>query len=331
MRVGVFGAGAWGTAVAVYLRNIGHDVVLVPKFEEQAEKMRIELENVDFLPGIKIPKDIQITTSVPDALKDIEIAFLAVPSIGIEGLCKNIKSSSGVLPKLPILLSLCKGAQNDELETVSDIVNRFLPNFEYGVLAGPTNAKEFAKGCHAAMVLATSSDKSSEIQKELSSDQVRIYVSDDVKGVELGGYLKNVYAIGAGICDGLKLGDNAKAAYLTRSFRELVMIGTTLGGKRETFYGLSGFGDFIATCMGEWSRNRTFGEKIGDGKTVDEIFLTQKAAVEGYKTTKALYKSCKEHGLDTTIIDEIYFVLYEGKPANDAMKSLLMRPLKAEN
>jgi glycerol-3-phosphate dehydrogenase (NAD(P)+) len=180
------------------------------------------------------------------------------------------------------------------------------------------------------VVLAVDSGDAQSLQKALASSSMRIYTNNDILGVELAGCLKNVYAIGAGACDGLKLGDNAKAAYLTRALREMISIGCTLGGSRETFYGLSGFGDFVATCMGSWSRNRTFGSRVGAGESVEEIFKTQKAAVEGYQTSRAFYNICKERGIDVPIIGAIYAVLYEGQNIRDVVDALFNRPLKSE-
>lgn len=314
--------------MACYCRTIGHDVVLVPKFEEQVDRMTKFQENIDFLPGIKFSKGISITTDID--ILNTDLAFLACPAVGMEDLCLSLDRASKGVKKLPLLVSLCKGIQNENSETASDLIERMLPNFEYGVLAGPTNAKEVAEGKHAAMVLATDSKNIYEIQKALSSERIRIYSGRDVKGAELGGCLKNVYAIGAGICDGLEFGDNAKAAYLTRALKELVAIGTSLGGQAETFYGLSGFGDFIATCMGEWSRNRTFGERLGKGETVDGIFATQKAVVEGYKTVKAFYFICEKKNISAPIISAIYSTLYLNIPLQKCIESLLNRSLKSE-
>ncbi|MDR0693202.1 MAG: NAD(P)-dependent glycerol-3-phosphate dehydrogenase [Puniceicoccales bacterium] len=328
MKISIFGAGAWGTAMACYCRTIGHDVVLVPKFEEQADKMAKFQENVDFLPGIKFPDGINITTDID--IGNTDLAFLACPAVGMEDLCLSLGRASEGVKNLPLLVSLCKGIQNENSETASDLIARMLPNFEHGVLAGPTNAKEVAEGKHAAMVLATSSKNIYGIQKALSSERIRIYSGRDVKGAELGGCLKNVYAIGAGVCDGLGFGDNAKAAYLTRALKELVTIGVSLGGQTETFYGLSGFGDFIATCMGTWSRNRTFGERVGKGETVDEIFATQKAVVEGYKTVKAFHFICEKKNIGAPIIAAIYSVLYLNVPLQKCIEGLLNRSLKSE-
>ncbi|MDR1433210.1 MAG: NAD(P)-dependent glycerol-3-phosphate dehydrogenase [Puniceicoccales bacterium] len=332
MKISVFGAGAWGTAVACYCDRIGHAVTLLPKFEDQAKKMVKFHENVDFLPGISLADEIVITTDVATGLRGADVAFLACPAVGMEDLCLSLKYTSEGMDRdnLPLLISLCKGIQNENLEMASDLIERILPNFEYGVLAGPTNAKEVAECRNAAMVLATKSKKIYKMQEAMNSEKIRIYSSIDVRGTELGGCLKNVYAVGAGICDGLGLGDNAKAAYLTRSLKELVTIGVALGGQEETFYGLSGFGDFIATCMGSWSRNRTFGEKIGRGEAVDEILATQKAVVEGYKTARSFHLICEKMNIKAPIMAEIYGVLLLKKPLKDAVNALINRQLKPE-
>ncbi|MDR0715331.1 MAG: NAD(P)-dependent glycerol-3-phosphate dehydrogenase [Puniceicoccales bacterium] len=330
MNITVFGAGAWGTAMALYCRRIGHNVTLVPKFADQAEIMLNKRENVDFLPGIPLPEDIKITVAVEPALKSAEVVFIGCPSVGLVDLCNDIKEASEKTGSYPFLISLCKGIQSASLETASVVIKNILPRFKFGVLSGPTNAKEVALDFPAAMVLAVDSGDAQSLQKALASSSMRIYTNNDVLGVELAGCLKNVYAIGAGACDGLKLGDNAKAAYLTRALREMISIGCALGGARETFYGLSGFGDFVATCMGAWSRNRTFGSRVGAGESVEEIFKTQKAAVEGYQTSRAFYNICKERGIDVPIIGAIYAVLYEGQNIRNVVDALFNRPLKSE-
>ncbi|MDR2720848.1 MAG: NAD(P)-dependent glycerol-3-phosphate dehydrogenase [Puniceicoccales bacterium] len=329
MNITVFGAGAWGTAKALYCRRIGHAVTLVPKFAEQADVMLSKRENVDFLPGIPLPEDIEITIDIEPALDKAEVAFIGCPSVGLMDLCNDIRAAEK-LDRRPFLISLCKGIQSTNLDTASVIIKRTLPKFEFGVLSGPTNAREVALGLPAAVVLAVDSGDAQLLQKILASPSMRIYTNSDVLGIELAGCLKNVYAIGAGVCDGLKLGDNAKAAYMTRALREMISIGCALGGSRDTFYGLSGFGDFVATCMGSWSRNRTFGARVGTGENVEEIFKTQKAAVEGYQTSRAFHNICRERGIDAPIIGAIYAVLYDGRNVQDAISSLFNRPLKSE-
>ena len=331
MKITVFGAGAWGTAIAIYCDKIGNDVTLVAKFEDQAELINKRRENADFLPGVPLPKGIKVTADHHIGYKDCELAFIGCPSKGLVDLCNVLNEEASKQKKeRPFLLSLCKGIQFETMETPTQTIERLAPGFDVGVFAGPTNAKEVATGCHAGMVLATKSAKVCDFQKVLNSKQIRVYRSEDMFGVELGGCLKNVYAICAGVCDSMHLGDNAKAGYLTRAFREMVIIATALGASLDTMLGLSGLGDFILTCTGEWSRNRTFGEKVGSGQSIEEIFEEQKAVVEGYKTTKAFYEMCKEKGIEAPILGELYSVLYEGKKVRHAFDTLLGRDLKAE-
>lgn len=333
MKITVFGGGAWGTAIAVYCDRIGHDVILVPRFEDQAELINKHRENVDFLPGVPLPDGLKVTADHHIGFEHCDLAFIGCPSKGLVDLCNTLNDEAKKSGEYPFLLSLCKGIQfenRDDLETPTQTIQRLAPGFEVGVFAGPTNAKEVAVGRHAGMVLATKSERVIELQHALNSKQIRVYRSNDLFGVELGGCLKNVYAICAGICDSMNLGDNAKAGYLTRAFREMVIIATELGAAMDTMLGLSGLGDFILTCTGEWSRNRTFGERIGKGEKVDDILNAQKASVEGYKTTKSLRDMCNDEGIDAPILNELYEVLYEGKEVENAFETLLGRDIKAE-
>ncbi len=207
-----------------------------------------------------------------------------------------------------------------------------LPGQLVGCLSGPTFAGEVAEGRPAAMTLAAKSIAPivESTQEALSGPSMRIYLSDDLNGVELGGCLKNVYAIAAGCCQGLNLGDNAQAALLTRALAEMVRVGKGLGAKAETFYGLSGFGDLVATCYGSWSRNRTFGESIGRGCAASDILAAQKTAVEGYHTSKSFYLLLKEKGIEAPILNQVYRILHEGKPPSEALSDLMSRDLKRE-
>jgi glycerol-3-phosphate dehydrogenase (NAD(P)+) len=199
-------------------------------------------------------------------------------------------------------------------------------------LTGPTNAGEVAHGLPAAMVLAVAQPGPfvDQVQALMSGSTLRLYTSDDLAGAEYGACLKNIYAIAAGVSDGLKLGDNARAALITRSLTEMVRVGEALGAKRETFYGLSGFGDLIATCHGPWSRNREFGVRIGDGQSVNELLSGRRTVVEGYLTTQAFHDLCKERGITAPILAEVYAILYGGKKPKDALMALMTRELKRE-
>jgi glycerol-3-phosphate dehydrogenase (NAD(P)+) len=227
---------------------------------------------------------------------------------------------------------MCKGLELESFKVPSEILEESLPGLPCGVLSGPTYASEVAAGQPTAVVLAL--PKTLEARRRyleaFSNTSLRCYLSEDVRGTELGGTLKNVYAIGSGMCDGLQLGDNAKAAYLTRSLNEMLALGTALGGKAETFYGLSGFGDLIATCSGEWSRNRTFGEQVGRGQHAESIINNQKTVVEGYRATDCLHRYCKQGEVDAPILEMIYSVLYEDLKPKDAIYALMTRDLRAE-
>ncbi|HWA86004.1 MAG TPA: NAD(P)H-dependent glycerol-3-phosphate dehydrogenase, partial [Opitutus sp.] len=196
----------------------------------------------------------------------------------------------------------------------------------------PTNAEEVARGLPAAMVLAVAriDEAVRDVQAALSGPTLRVYTSDDMAGAEFGGCLKNIYAIAAGCCDGLMLGDNTKAALLTRALAEMVRVGAALGARVETFYGLSGFGDLVATCHGEWSRNRDFGEAIGGGRTAAELMSHRKTVVEGYETTRAFHELCRERGIDAPILHQVHAILFEGKAPAAALQSLMTRELKSE-
>jgi glycerol-3-phosphate dehydrogenase (NAD(P)+) len=215
----------------------------------------------------------------------------------------------------------------------SEVMAAVLPGVGVGVLTGPTNAAEVARGLPVAMVLATGGSLGSagEIQAAVSSATLRVYTTDDLAGAEFGGALKNIYAIAAGCCEGLGLGDNANAALLTRALAEMVRVGTTLGARPETFYGLSGFGDLVATCYGGWSRNRAFGRRIGEGAAVAELLAHRKTVVEGYQTTEAFAGLCARMGIDAPILREIHAILFQGRRPAEALTALMARGLKQES
>jgi glycerol-3-phosphate dehydrogenase (NAD(P)+) len=234
--------------------------------------------------------------------------------------------------QLQLLISLVKGLELSTHLRPSEILAAAFPKVNVATLTGPTNAAEVAQGLPAAMVLAAarSGPFVDQVQAAMSGATLRLYTSDDLAGAEYGASLKNIYAIAAGLCDGLKLGDNAKAALITRTLPEMVRVGEALGARRDTFYGLSGFGDLIATCHGAWSRNREFGEKIGAGHAVAELLAGRRTVVEGYRTTQALYDLCHARGITAPILNEVYSILYAGKKPLDALLALMMRELKRE-
>jgi glycerol-3-phosphate dehydrogenase (NAD(P)+) len=332
MNCCILGAGAWGTAMALHLDRCGHAVTLVPRRMEHALSLASTRENNDYLPGYKLPHTIQIGCEVAPVLMEAELVFLACPSKALRSLCENIRAHLDVAWQLKLFVVMCKGLELDTFKTPSEIVNEIFPQIACGALSGPTFAGEVAAGNPTAVVFAVEPAFAGAAicQEAMSSKSLRVYLSNDVRGTELGGTLKNVYAIASGLCDGLQLGDNAKAALLTRSLNEMVQLGQLLGGQRETFYGLSGFGDLVATCSGSWSRNRTFGERVGKGETPESIVLGQKSVVEGYRATDCMKRLCEEKKVDAPILTEIHSILYEGKEPLVALQSLMSRGLKSE-
>jgi glycerol-3-phosphate dehydrogenase (NAD(P)+) len=331
MNFVVVGAGAWGTAFAVHLARLGHPVALVPRRGEQAAALAVRRENAEYLPGVALAEGIRIEHDLAAALAGVEVVMLACPSQALRETSARVREALGATrPRLAV--SLAKGLELGTHLRPSEIIAGTLPGVAVGSLTGPTNAGEVARGLPAAMVLAVASldAATQDMQAALSGPTLRVYTSDDLAGVEIGGSLKNIYAIAAGCCDGLKLGDNSKAALLTRALAEMVRVGTALGARAETFYGLSGFGDLVATCHGGWSRNREFGEQIGGGRAVAELLDHRKTIVEGYKTTRSFHELCLERKIDAPILRETHAILFESKPPAAALRSLMMRGLKVE-
>lgn len=332
MNFAVLGAGAWGTAFAIHLCRLGHTVTLVPRRFEQALALSSARENTDYLPGIAFPPSLQLGHELVPVLMEAEVVLLACPSQALRETCAHLKASLGLARQLRLVISLAKGLELGTHWRPSQVIAEVLPGFLVGSLTGPTNAAEVARGLPAAMVLAADHADGlvADVQAALSGPTLRVYTSDDLAGVEYGGCLKNIYAIAAGCCDGLKLGDNTKAALLTRALAEMVRVGVALGAKPETFYGLGGFGDLVATCHGAWSRNRQFGQRIGEGATALDLIAHQKTVVEGYKTTESFYGLCGERGIDAPILTEVYRILFENKKPAAALAALMTRELKRE-
>jgi glycerol-3-phosphate dehydrogenase (NAD(P)+) len=326
MNFVVVGAGAWGTAFALHLARIGHGVWLVPRRREQAQSLAATRENTDYLPGVPLPETIQITADLTAALSAAQVVLLACPTQALRETCQRLSAADH------FVLSLAKGLELGTHLRPSQVIASVLPRARVGALTGPTHALGVARGDPSAMVLALARDAAvgGELQAALSSPTLRVYTSDDLAGAEFGGCLKNIYAIAAGMCDGLELGDNTKAALLTRALTEMVRVGAALGAKSETFYGLSGFGDLVATCYGVWSRNREFGQRIGEGKSVVELMANRRTVVEGLKTAEAFAELCNQHRIDAPILQQVRAILVEGKKPASAIAALMTRELKAE-
>lgn len=333
MNIVVVGAGAWGTAFVLHLSRLGHTVTLAPRRFEQALALASTRENSDYLPGFKLPQSIQVAHELAPVLMEAELVLLACPSQALRETCERVQAGRALATQLKLVVSLAKGLELGTHLRPTEVMAATLPELAVGSLTGPTNAAEVAAGKPSAMVLAASAcDETllAGVQAALSGPTLRVYRGDDVAGVEFGGCLKNVYAIAAGCVDGLGLGDNAKAALLTRALAEMVRVGGALGAKAETFYGLGGFGDLVATCTGGWSRNRTFGQRLGEGKKAAELIAGSKSVVEGYRTTQSFFELVTERGIDAPILAETHAILYAGKPPAEALAALMGRGLKRE-
>lgn len=329
MQFCILGAGAWGTAMAVHLERAGQAVMLLPRRIEHARQLATDRLNADYLPGIVLKEKIKILYSLEEALSQAEVLLLACPSYALRALCESLKPYD--LSKVKMLITLCKGLEQDTWLKPCEVIHQVLPSCPAGCLSGPANAKEVALGKPTAVTLASQEKSLAQaLQVALSSPSLRVYTSEDLLGVELGACLKNVYAIGAGISDGLGLGDNAKAAYLTRVLNEMVFVGTAMGGQKSTFYGLSGFGDLIATCQGQWSRNRSFGEALARGQAIETLLQARKTVVEGYGATRCFHALCQKNGIQAPILEQMYQVLYGNKSPVSAIQALMERSLKHE-
>ena len=328
----VFGAGAWGTAMAIHLDRQGHTVTLVPRRLEQALKLTAERENTDYLKGHKLSASLQIGLEATPALMDADVVFLACPSKGLAELVSQIgpalRASSARM-----VVSLCKGLDQNTLRRPTEVMALAAGKIPVATLSGPSNADEVARGMPTAMVLAAHQDDDTlrEVQAALSGPTLRAYTSSDLPGVEIGGTLKNVYAVGAGLCDGLGLGSNAKAAFLTRALQEMMRVGVAVGGRPETFLGLGGVGDLMATAHGAWSRNRSFGEQVAkDAAGAIAALATRRDSVEGYRATDTLTRVAKASQLDAPILFCLHRILFEGLDARAGVTTLMTRDLKPE-
>jgi glycerol-3-phosphate dehydrogenase (NAD(P)+) len=332
MKFVVVGAGAWGTAFALHLARAGMPVTLVPRRLEQARALHERRENADYLPGIPLPAAVAITADLGAALAKADVVLVASPAQAFRETSQRLRRALPAGSRVMLIVSLAKGLEIGTHRRPSQILAEEARHGVVAALTGPTNALGVARGDPSAMVLAASGVDASieEVQAAISGPTLRVYTSDDLAGVEFGGCLKNVYAIAAGCCDGLRLGDNTKAALLTRALAEMVRVGVALGAKPETFYGLSGFGDLVATCYGEWSRNREFGQRIGEGRSVAELIANRKTVVEGYKTTEAFAGLCASRGIDAPILREMHAILVQGKKPAAALAALMTRELKRE-
>ncbi|QZY57145.1 NAD(P)H-dependent glycerol-3-phosphate dehydrogenase [Crassaminicella profunda] len=321
--ISVIGAGSWGTALAVALSKKGHDVKLWMRNEEQFLQMKKARENIKYLPGVILPNNIELFQDICGAVKDADIILLAVSSQAVRKVISNFKD---VANEKQIIVNVAKGLENTTLLRISEVVKEELPKNAFAVLSGPSHAEEVCRDMPTTLVVASSEKTVAEyIQDVFISPKLRVYTNPDVIGVELGGSLKNVIALGAGISDGLGFGDNAKAALMTRGITEISRLGQVMGAELNTFAGLTGIGDLIVTCTSMHSRNRRCGIQIGQGKKLEDAVNSIGMVVEGVVTTAVAYKLSKEYNIEMPITTEIYNILYNDSDVREAVVNLMMR------
>ncbi len=326
----VLGSGAWGTTVAMLLaKKPGQRVCLWSYRPELTRQLRDTRENARLLPGVRIPEDIDFEDDFHAATDGAALWIAAIPTVYLRETLK--KSGPRLRAETPVL-SLCKGVENQTFQRPSQILREVLGAERVAVLSGPSHAEEVARGLPASVVAASAdAELAAWVQGCLTSERFRVYTNADIVGVEYAGALKNVIAIAAGIGDGLKMGDNAKAALLTRGLVEMVRFGDKHGADEKTFHGLAGMGDLITTCMSKHGRNRRVGERLALGETLADILASTEMVAEGVYTTRSVYEESQKSGIDMPIVEQVYRVLYEGKSPRSAVEDLMQRMPVAEN
>ncbi len=328
MKIGILGAGSWGIALTALLSGNGHDVTVWSIDKDEIAMLNEYREHKTKLPGVIIDNTVKFTTSVEEACLDAEILVMVVPSPFIRSTAKTI---APYVKEEQIIVNVSKGIEEESLMTLTEVISSEIPDATVAVLSGPSHAEEVGRRMPTTVVTGASEESVANlIQDTFMSDFFRVYTSPDVIGIELGGALKNVIALAAGMADGLGCGDNTKAALITRGISEISRLGIAMGGKMETFAGLSGIGDLIVTCASKHSRNRSAGYLIGQGKTYKEALEEVKMVVEGVYSAKAAMLLSKKYNIDMPIVETINKVLFEDLSAKEAMNSLLSRTKTAE-
>ena len=328
-KVTVLGGGGWAIALAKVLNENGHNVTLWSALEREVEALTKERENKVGLPGVKIPEKIKITNDIKEAVKDSKMIVMAVASSFVRSTSELLKD---IVPDGQIIVDVAKGIEENTLMTISDVVESEIPCADVAVMCGPSHAEEVGQLLPTTVVAGARTQKTAEIVQDLFMNEVfRVYTSPDVLGMELGGSLKNVIALAAGMADGLGYGDNTKAALITRGIAEISVLAIEMGAKAETLFGLTGIGDLIVTCESRHSRNRKAGMLIGQGYTMDEATKEVKMVVEGIYSAKAALALAEKYDVRMPIIEEVNRVLFEDKPAKEAVSELMLRDRKIEH
>ena len=329
-KISVIGSGGWGIALTILLHKNGHDLTIWSFDKKEAEELKKIRQNKTKLPNILLPEDVKVTDDLREAVDNKDILILAVPSKAIRSVSKSLKN---IIKDNQIVVNVAKGLEEDTLETMTDIIEEELKdkNPKVTVLSGPSHAEEVGRGIPTTCVVsAHNKELTLYLQNIFMNPSFRVYTSPDMLGVEIGGALKNVIALAAGIADGLNYGDNTKAALITRGIKEIASLGVAMGGEQSTFYGLTGLGDLIVTCASMHSRNRRAGILLGQGKTLDEAIKEVNMVVEGVYSAKSALMAAKKYNVEIPIIEQVNAVLFENKNAAEAVNELMIRDKKLE-
>ncbi|MGP1495065.1 MAG: NAD(P)H-dependent glycerol-3-phosphate dehydrogenase [Streptobacillus sp.] len=329
-KISVIGSGGWGIALAILLHRNAHNLTIWSFDKKEAEELKISRENKTKLPNILIPEDIKVTDDLNEAINNKDILILAVPSKAIRSVSKSLKD---IIKEEQIIVNVAKGLEENTLKTMTDIIEEELKNKnpKVAVLSGPSHAEEVGRGIPTTCVVSShNKELTLYLQNIFMNPAFRVYTSPDMIGIEIGGALKNVIALAAGIADGLNYGDNTKAALITRGIKEISTLGVAMGGEQSTFYGLTGLGDLIVTCASMHSRNRRAGILLGQGKTLDETIKEVNMVVEGVYSAKSALMAAKKYNVEIPIIEQVNSVLFENKNAAEAVNELMLRDKKLE-
>lgn len=327
-KVSVIGAGSWGTAISKLLSTNGHEVTVWSIMEDEIQMLKTEHEHKSKLPGVVLPETIEFTTDLEGSVKGRDLLVLAVPSPFTRSTAHKM---APYVEDGQIIVNVAKGIEESTLMILTDIIKQEIPKCNAAVLSGPSHAEEVGREIPTTVVAGAKDQKTAEYIQNIFMNQVfRVYTSPDMLGIELGGALKNVIALAAGAADGLGCGDNTKAALITRGIAEMSRLGVAMGGRIETFNGLTGIGDLIVTCASVHSRNRKAGYLMGQGKTMQEAMDEVKMVVEGVYSAKAAIILAKKYDVSMPIVEEVNKVLFEDKPAKEALSDLMLRDKKTE-
>jgi glycerol-3-phosphate dehydrogenase (NAD(P)+) len=327
-KIAIIGSGSFGTALGILLANKGHKVSLWGRKKSQLDVMRETHENPHYLPGIKLPETINIEYDLKNALNQADIAIFAVPAQSFRGVLLEVRD---YMNKDTIVVNVAKGIEKGTLLRLSQVACEIIPDIKYVTLSGPSHAEEVARNLPTTVAVASAdSNLALKIQEIFNTDRFRVYTNDDIVGVELGGALKNIMALVAGISDGMGFGDNAKAAIMTRGITEMCRLGVAMGAEANTFSGLTGLGDLIVTCTSMFSRNRRCGILIGEGKTVEEAREEIGMVVEGIPTTEAAYCLARKYDVEMPITENLYSMIEGKTDAATALEMLMARKTKNE-